>query len=962
MPTLKNMNAEDEAAARTAYDPNAALDETETGEEQKGPKRREMRKEEGRQDAEQQAPPKRAAETAATVVPQSLLRGGYAAAPAAAPAAAGAQWKTPAPAAAGAPWQTPQAPAASPAFVLNRGGMPPSPVIVPTPPGGVAIPQRGIQACVHREIEAGEMEAILCGNLKRQSSVSKTERKGWKDRILGQPALTALAYMAPDTFEIHLIHSIAKYWATGNGTAALDGKEIGFAGDVTEYGDPPVAVIVQEQKAWQWLEVTGCFDDAPGMHSFFEEDDKKNRANKWDLPVNSVTTKRELPMILLVSGNVLGFLAEEPRTPSELHKFLCGQPFLQPGDRQMALDWAMAACQPPAGKNDSPFALDMRPVVSACKVFRKWKFERLNGTMGRATTPQTPPQRYGGGGPSNEMQGMFASMQTLAERMAAVAERPPQRAAPSEETGPTAEKMKGKIFDEFERAVLMGFSNVKQKGDLQLVWRELQTSKNHNTARRQVRKKMEQFSVAMNVAIDKTCYFDKKVVMDWMEGTASPGGSDPTLEWAERGICILQCCHRDKHSIEKAKKKDIAMEQSEGNQNYQQALDLTGTKARAPPRTYAELKLAVGTFAAYLWVFWGDECPLYNNVLTLHEILDSKGVQNIKNRISPTKCRKILWAVHHDTIEFYSDEMDPNDFATAKDANEEPAYPRSNLHAIFPEVRYGNAPERGTFPVEWEYSKGADLGDDQWPKRRGGGGGGNGYNGGENGNDNDDPPQDKKGPRKRGKRGGRGDYNAYGNANGGWGRGNENAHRYDDTQHDAYDGGNKEKKRRPEDVAKEKIESLLRLLPELTHVHPKILTMMDAYHRRFRGRVHLLDILNAINKTIQALPVITALVENGQSRICYLEVMGKCTHPHCAFIHVPGVELPYGFVSELCTTIKQGVDYVTRNGPAAPQQRIKADPGNTTPGRKGTPTKKGANKTRGGGKRPDTPGVAAAKE
>jgi hypothetical protein len=138
--------------------------------------------------------------------------------------------------------------------------------------------------------------------------------------------------------------------------------------------------------------------------------------------------------------------------------------------------------------------------------------------------------------------------------------------------------------------------------------------------------------------------------------------------------------------------------------------------------------------------------------------------------------------------------------------------------------------------------------------------------------------------------------------------------------------------------------------------------MMDAYHQRFRGRVHLLDILNAIDKTIQALPVIMALMENGQSRLCYLEVMGKCTHPHCAFVHVPGVELPHGFVSKLCTTIKPEVDYVTRNGPAAPQRRIKADPTNPTTGRNGNSLKKGGNKAKGGGKRPGTPGVTAETE
>jgi len=330
--------------------------------------------------------------------------------------------------------------------------------------------------------------------------------------MIGQPALTALAYMCQDTQEIHLIHSMAKYWATGNGSSALDGKEIGFAGDTNEYGDPPTAVMIQEIKAWKWIEVTGCFDDAPGMQGFYDADEK-NRGKKWVPPQGSTVEKKELPMMLLVSGVVLGFLAEEPRMPAQLHSFLSGLTIVEPSDLQLALDWTMGACQPVAGTENSPFALDMRPVVSACRSFMKWKFERLNGTIGKATTtPPTTPQP--GGAPSPEIQGIFQSMQTLAQNMAKVAEQPPQRAAPipaTEATGAGAEKLKGKIFDEFERAVLMGYSNVTKKEKLQLIWRELQMSKSINIARRNVKKKMEQWSTEMVVPIDPTCHFDKKV-------------------------------------------------------------------------------------------------------------------------------------------------------------------------------------------------------------------------------------------------------------------------------------------------------------------------------------------------------------------------------------------------------------------------------------------------------------------
>ncbi len=109
-----------------------------------------------------------------------------------------------------------------------------------------------------------------------------------------------------------------------------------------------------------------------------------------------------------------------------------------------------------------------------------------------------------------------------------------------------------------------------------------------------------------------------------------------------------------------------------------------------------------------------------------------------------------------------------------------------------------------------------------------------------------------------------------------------------------------------------------------------------------------MNILNAIGKNINALPVINSLLKEGKSDLCYLEVLGKCTHPKCIFAHVPGAELPIGFVNEICVTIKPGVEYVTRNDLPAPQPRIKDDPRRTKTGG-------GGNKS-AGGKRPATPG------
>ena len=535
----------------------------------------------------------------------------------------------------------------------------------------------------------------------------------------------------------------------------------------------------------------------------------------------------------------------------------------------------------------------MTPVLTADKQFLRWKHERLAGTLGQAAATATPQQQT-----DPYMQNMLAGFQQLVGQFgssmvnAMGARSDGSGAATVNGKGAVAMKPKGVQYDEFERAALRGFSCRRKDGELQLIWKEFQMSKNLDTARANIKKKMIQWSGAMGVPIDKGVHFDKKVMQDIMGAQPSPGGNLAVLEYAARGVAILTCCYRSRMDADLAKKVDWADEQSEANRNMEEALQLGDSAPRAPPKDYPELKLAVGTFAALLWTLYGDECTLYSNVVAVWETLDGESVENLRENFMPSLCRKIVWAIHHDTVEYFSQTMHPDAFVLAN-KDDTIRFPQSFLSHILADVRYGIAPERMTFPKEWKYV----------PRNSnysgGGMGGGGGYTG-----DVQSPPNNRRANNRR--NGGGGGEKLWPT---GYGGGNNGAN--GNTNGGTIDG--------------------------IGHLHPRIEVAMSLYHQRFRGRVHLQAILAAAGLHLSDLPKLnTHLDAGGRSRLCMLNLLGRCSHQACQFKHLAGSSLPEGFVTELIAKTKNGVEYVTRNELPAPVQRIQADPRRGGPGRTGT--------------------------
>ena len=83
---------------------------------------------------------------------------------------------------------------------------------------------------------------------------------------------------------------------------------------------------------------------------------------------------------------------------------------------------------------------------------------------------------------------------------------------------------------------------------------------------------------------------------------------------------------------------------------------------RRPPRNWYELKEMLATFAALLWVLFGDMCPLYNQILKLLRVLDHPYIKAAKSKFTRIRCAHITWKLLEETRLFFDQRLGPNDF------------------------------------------------------------------------------------------------------------------------------------------------------------------------------------------------------------------------------------------------------------------------------------------------------------
>ena len=164
------------------------------------------------------------------------------------------------------------------------------------------------------------------------------------------------------------------------------------------------------------------------------------------------------------------------------------------------------------------------------------------------------------------------------------------------------------------------------------------------------------------IDIDTVVSFVKLEIEDTVKTKFNPGGPVEMYESAESGISPLIAILRTTKEIENDIRREDAVAESQGTRTQAEALQMKKADPRRPPRNWYELKEMLDTFAALLWVLFGNMCPLYYPVLMLWRVLNHPSTKETKSKFTRIRCAHITWQLLEETRLFSDQQLEPNDF------------------------------------------------------------------------------------------------------------------------------------------------------------------------------------------------------------------------------------------------------------------------------------------------------------
>ena len=73
--------------------------------------------------------------------------------------------------------------------------------------------------------------------------------------------------------------------------------------------------------------------------------------------------------------------------------------------------------------------------------------------------------------------------------------------------------------------------------------------------------------------------------------------------------------------------REEAEDESQGTRTQSEELQIKKLDPRRLPRNWYKLKEMLATFAALLWVLFGDVCPLYDQIYKLWRVLNHPSIK-----------------------------------------------------------------------------------------------------------------------------------------------------------------------------------------------------------------------------------------------------------------------------------------------------------------------------------------------
>lgn len=418
----------------------------------------------------------------------------------------------------------------------------------------------------------------------------------------------------------------------------------------------------------------------------------------------------------------------------------------------------------------------------------------------------------------------------------------------------------GKPYDNFQLAVLRGFSHTDKITQIPRIWPYFQQSKHMDTHKDNIRRQMVEWATnqRIQVGIDRSMVITNSTLREILSLNFNPDGSTAEVDTCDKGLSILVCRARSTEGKSAIRRREAAEEKSRGNWTLADAEREQPDDFSTPlcPEDYNELLRCLGSYCALLHALFGDRCAFFKQCFRLWQTMDSEHVYDRRRYFTPLLCRQIVWAIIEDGRSYFSQRLNQDDFIGVHP--DDIKYPRCSVIEIEPNIRHQVPLVRASFPPSWMISS----------KKK-------------------DSTTSGTVPPVQGLMVTTPSVISAVTLGSGTGQ--------------------SQGTRPPGQI-------------RTTNIHPTIKTTMEPYIKKFQN-VHLNKLLTFCRLTIDDLPTLPPTVSTGSGGICYNFILGKCTHAGCQHKdgHINASDISDDFAAELLTKLRPGITEFLANG--APRYR-----------------------------------------
>ena len=355
--------------------------------------------------------------------------------------------------------------------------------------------------------------------------------------------------------------------------------------------------------------------------------------------------------------------------------------------------WCIAASYTGTGtSNESILALAIPPVISDTQGFVEFKQRKCDFFLGPSRQPAAPAPP-----PSAQPPGIDVAVlaQTIVAATAAAAVA--TATATQGSTGTSKNTLgEGRELEAGERAAIMGWSGETDKNYERKIWREMLGTKSLLVKRNALSKGMAKWAATHNLSINQIVLLSEQFFKDLLMCNMAHDEATASAAFLERGLSAQHCLLVTREYIGRETARETALGESVNTRTFSEAFTNQKRAPRAPPRTLEELKLAVATYAALLWVLFGDACDFYQQVLAFRLAFDMPAVQFKPQCYTATICMGYWFEILTKAREFFFIRMTEDEVGETC-----PKFPKSTLAVSIPQILRGVGIENGDFPMQW---------------------------------------------------------------------------------------------------------------------------------------------------------------------------------------------------------------------------------------------------------------------